>query len=75
MAVVQNLKSSPPTGIADFGSGEPMLPKNRGFILERLIGLPGAAFEWSLVPIRIALAISVLVLAFTQEDMQSARSL
>jgi len=74
MAVVQNLKSSPPTRIDGFGSGEPTLPKNGGIILERLIGLPSAALEWSLIPIRIALAISVLVLAFAQEDMQSARS-
>jgi signal transduction histidine kinase len=75
MAVVQNLKNSPPARIDGFGSGEPTLPKNGGIILERLIGLPGAALEWSLVPIRIAFAISVLVLAFAQEDMQSARSL
>ncbi len=75
MAVVQNRENSPPTAITGLGPGESMLPKNGGIILERLIGLPGATLEWSLVPIRIAVAISVLVLAFAQEDMQSARSL
>jgi len=57
------------------GLGESTLPKNGGIILERLIGFPGATLEWSLVPIRVALTISVLVLAFAQEDMQSTRSL
>jgi hypothetical protein len=73
MAVVQYLKSSPPTRIDGVGPGEPTLPKNGGIILERLIGLPGAALEWPLILIRIALAISVLVLAFVQEDMQFGR--
>ena len=75
MAVVQNRESSPPTAITGPGPGESTLPKNGGIILERLIGLPGATLEWSLVPIRVALAISILVLAFAQEDMQSTRSL
>jgi len=75
MAVVRNRESSPPTAIDGLGPGEPTLPKSGGIILERLIGLPGAALEWSFVPIRVALAISVLVLAFAHEDMQSTRSL
>ena len=45
------------------------------FDLDRVIGLPGALLEWSVIPVRIALAVAVLFLALLSDGMESVRLL